>query len=61
MVVPFAVLEFTCNIRLKLAVALRASVVAVQVMVPVPPGKTPLQVQPAGGVIETRVVLGGVV
>jgi hypothetical protein len=61
MVVPDAVPGFTCRMRLKLAAEFSASVVAVQVIVPVPPAATPLHVQPGGAVIDTSVVLGGVV
>src|ERR1700682_2562317 len=61
MFVPDAVPAFACRTKVKLAVALSARVAMVQVIVPVPPtGGTVPQVQPAGGVMDWKVVLGGV-
>lgn len=62
MFVPDAVVESTCNTSVKLAVTPTFRVpVRVQVMVPVPPtGGTVPQVHPAGGVIDWKVVFGGV-
>jgi hypothetical protein len=62
MVVPDAVLETTCVTNVKFAVALRERLLpSVQVIVPVPPTAGVVQVQPAGAVIDWKVVLGGVV
>jgi len=61
MFVPEAVLELTCSTRVKLAVALRARVVAVQVIVPEAPIAGVVQVQPAGAVMDWKLVFGGVV
>jgi len=64
MFVPDGATEFTCNSRLKVAVLadpIPNVPLSVQVIVPVPPtaGTVP-QVHPAGGVIDTKVVFGGV-
>jgi hypothetical protein len=59
--VPEAVLEFTCSTTVKFAVALTASVVAVQVMVPALPTAGFVQVHPAGAVTDWKFVFGGVV
>src|ERR1700722_2864670 len=61
MLVPEAVPAFTCNTRVKLAVALMANVPAVQVMVPAEPTGGGVHVQPAGATIDWKLVLGGVV
>jgi hypothetical protein len=61
MLVPEVVVEFTCRTRLKLAVAFAAKLGSVHVIVPVPPAVTPPQVHPAGGVIDSKTVFGGVV
>ena len=61
--VPEGVLALTCNTRVKLAVAFKAKLLpSVHVIVPVAPtaGNVP-QVQPAGGAIDWKFVLGGVV
>src|SRR6267154_392393 len=59
--VPNAVPAFTCRTKVKLAVPLTARLAIVQVIVPVPPtGGTVPQAQPAGGVIDWKVVFGGV-
>lgn len=59
--VPKAVPAFTCRTKVKLAVPLTARLAMVQLIVPVPPtaGTVP-QTQPAGGVIDWKVVFGGV-
>jgi hypothetical protein len=61
MFVPDGVPAFTCKTRVKLAVAFRARLAMVHVIVPVPPtgGWVP-QVQPAGGVTDWKLVFGGV-
>ena len=62
MFVPEGVPEFTCSTSVKVPVLFTAKVpVAVQVIVPVPPtaGVVP-QLQPAGGVIDWKLVFGGV-
>ena len=60
-VVPEAVLAFTCRTKLKLAGAFKARALAsVQVMVPVPPTAGLVQVHPAGGVMDWKLVFGGV-
>jgi hypothetical protein len=62
MLVPEGVPEFTCRMRVNVPTLLTASVpAAVHVIVPVPPtaGLVP-QVHPAGGVIDWKVVFGGV-
>lgn len=59
--VPEAVAAFTCSTRVKLAVALRARVVAVQVIVPAAPTAGVVHVQPAGAVMDWKFVFGGVV
>ena len=64
MLVPDGVPEMTCNTRVKFAVFAEPTPrlpLSVQVMVPVPPttGTVP-QVHPAGGVIDWKVVFGGV-
>ena len=59
--VPEGVLEFTCNTKVKLAVPLTARMPALQVMVPDAPTAGVVHVQPAGGVIDWKLVLGGVV
>jgi hypothetical protein len=61
MFVPEAVLAFTCSMRVKLAVAFRARVVAVQVIVPAAPTARAVHVQPAGAVMDWKLVFGGVV
>src|SRR5580704_5317745 len=62
MFVPEGVPVFTWSTKVKLAVAFRASVVlSVQVMVPVAPTAGLTQVQPAGGVMDWKFVLGGAV
>lgn len=60
MFVPDAVAAFTCNTNVKLALALSASVAIVQVIVPVAPTAGVVQVQPAGVVMDWKVVFGGV-
>jgi hypothetical protein len=60
-VVPDAVPAFTCRTRAKLAVEFVAKLASVQMIVPVPPAETPPQVHPAGGVIDSKTVFGGVV
>jgi len=60
MFVPDAVPAFICSTNVKLAVALSASVPTVQVIVPVAPRAGVVQVQPAGVVMDWKVVLGGV-
>jgi hypothetical protein len=63
MLVPDGVVEFTPSTRLKLPLPLTARLLlSVQLIVPVAPtaGTVP-HVQPAGGVIDWNVVLGGVV
>jgi hypothetical protein len=52
MFVPDAVPEFTCRTSEKLAVAFKANVLAVQVMVPALPTPGFVQVQPVGAVID---------
>src|SRR5579863_369682 len=62
--VPEGVPAFTCITRLKLAVPLSAMLVpalAVQVIVPVAPGASGVQVQPAGGVMLWKFMLAGTV
>jgi hypothetical protein len=62
MFVPEGVPAFTCKTRVKVRVLFTARVAAaVQVIVPVPPtaGRVP-QIHPAGGVIDRKLVLGGV-
>jgi hypothetical protein len=62
MLVPEGVPAFTCRTRVKVPVLFNARVlVALQVIVPVPPteGVVP-HVHPAGGVIDRKFVLGGV-
>jgi hypothetical protein len=61
MFVPDTVLEFTCRTSEKLAVAFKANVLAVQVMVPALPTPGFVHVQPVGTVIDWKFVLGGVV
>ncbi len=60
MFVPEAVAAFTCNTNVKAALALSASVAIVHVIVPVAPTAGVVQVQPAGVVMDWKVVLGGV-
>ena len=59
--VPEAVPAFTCNTRVKLAVAVAARVPIVQVIVPEAPTPGLMQVHPAGAVMDWKFVLGGVV
>ena len=62
MLVPEGVPEFTFRTSVKLAVAFTARLGSLQVMVPVPPtGGVVGQVHPAGGVMDWKFVLGGVV
>ncbi len=63
MLVPDGVPAFTCNTRVKDAVPFTAKdPLSVQVIVPVlPTGGSVPQVQPAGGVIDWKFVLGGVI
>jgi hypothetical protein len=60
MLVPEAVPAFTWSTNVKLAVALTASVLAVQLMVPAAPTLGVVHVQP-GAVMDWKLVLGGVV
>src|SRR5580658_354606 len=57
--VPFAVPTFTFTTIEKLAVVLPAMLNVVHTTLPVPPLPGVVQVQPAGAVMETRVVLAG--
>jgi len=60
--VPDAVPEFTCKIKVNVALALRARLLpSVQVMVPAVPAVRGEHVHPTGGVIDWKFVLGGVV
>ena len=59
MLVPDAVLELTCSVSVKFAVALTAKVLAVQLMVPAAPTAGVVQIQPVA-VIAWKLVLGGV-
>src|ERR1700733_3375921 len=62
MFVPDGALALTCSTKVNIAVPLTARVLlSVQVMVPVPPTAGVTQVQPAGGVMDWKLVLGGVV
>src|SRR5688572_2345982 len=63
MVAPFASVELVARTSTKLPVLVFAASVfasAVQVIAPVPPTAGVVQVQPAGGVMETKVVPAGV-
>src|SRR5271169_4250497 len=59
--VPFAVPGFTLTTIEKVAAVLPAWLNVVQISLPVPPGPGPMQVQPAGADMETRVVFAGMV
>src|SRR5204862_41628 len=61
MVVPAVVPGLTRRVSGKLTEAPAASVAPLQLIVPVPPTAGVMQVQPAGGVIDWKVVFGGVV
>ena len=65
MLVPEGVPKFTCSTSVKFAVCVTPTAklpLSVHVIVPVPPtGGTVPHVQPAGGVMDWKVVLGGVV
>ena len=62
MVVPDGVPALTCRTKVKFAVALIARVPpSVQVIVPAAPTEGVVQLHPAGGVIDWKLVLGGVV
>src|SRR5580704_809072 len=62
MLVPDGVPAFTCNTRVKLTGVFRARLLpSVQVMVPAAPTAGVTHVQPAGVVIDWKLVLGGVV
>src|SRR5947209_3594350 len=61
MLVPEGVPAFTCKISVELAVAPKARLGSLQVIVPVPPtGGVVGQVHPAGGVMDWKLVFGGV-
>lgn len=60
MLLPFAVLEFTFTTNVPDAFVPDGTVAALQVIVPVLPGSSVVQLTPAGAVKETKVVFAGV-
>jgi hypothetical protein len=62
MFVPDVVPAFTCSAKVKFAGALSARLLpSVQVIVPAAPTAGVVQVQPAGAVMDWKLVFGGVV